>query len=105
MTYTSAFVAADITKFGAVMTFMESLMGMSFVRYVGSNMQRIISQAIYLAGSSADWQGYQLPETVYCSAHHMLFTLSNIHTMHSVRSLGNTRETGDVAEFLAGNDV
>ena len=87
------------------MTFMESLIGMNFIRYVGSNMQRIIMETIYLAGSSPDWQGYELPESVYSSAHQMLLTLSNIHNLNNIQSFGNTQGdqlTGDVADFLAG---
>ena len=87
------------------MTFMESLIGMNFIRYVGSNMQRIIMETIFLAGSSADWQGYQLPESVYSSAHQMLLTLTNIHSLNNIHNFGNTQNdevTGDVADFLAG---
>ena len=87
------------------MTFMESLIGMNFIRYVGSNMQRIIMETIFLAGSSADWQGYQLPESVYSSAHQMLLTLTNIHSLNNIHNFGSTQSdqvTGDVADFLAG---
>lgn len=87
------------------MTFMEGLIGMNFIRYVGSNMQRIIMETIYLAGSSPDWQGYQLPESVYNSAHQMLLTLSNIHNLNNIQNFGNTQNdkvTGDVPDFLAG---
>lgn len=87
------------------MTFMESLIGMNFIRYVGSNMQRIITVTILLAGSSPDWLGFPLPDSVYGSAHQMLLTLTNIHTLNNIHNFGNTQSdqvTGDVADFLAG---
>ena len=96
---------ADFARFEAVMTFMESLIGMNFIRYVGSNMQRIIMETIFLAGSSADWQSRQLPDSVFSSAHQMLLTLSNIHSLNNIQNFGNTpgeQATGNVANFLAG---
>ena len=107
MTFTrlSCLCAADFARFEAVMTFMESLIGMNFIRYVGSNMQRIITETILLAGSSPDWQGFPLPESVYSSAHQMLLTLTNIHSLNNIHNFGNTQSdqvTGDVADFLAG---
>ena len=87
------------------MTFMESLIGMNYIRYVASNMQHIIRETIYLAGSSAEWLGYQLPEPVYSGAHQMLLTLSNIHNLHNIRNFGNTQSAqvkDDVSDFLAG---
>ncbi|KAL0029509.1 hypothetical protein WJX79_000191 [Trebouxia sp. C0005] len=94
-------------RFEAVMTFMESLIGTHFIRYVGSNMQHIIKETIYLAGTSADWQGVQLPETVYEGAQQMLLTLSNIHTLNNIENFANTQSdevTGDVGDFLAEGD-
>ncbi|KAL0053239.1 hypothetical protein WJX82_003001 [Trebouxia sp. C0006] len=94
-------------RFEAVMTFMESLIGTHFIRYVGTNMQHIIKETIYLAGTSADWQGVQLPETVYEGAQQMLLTLSNIHTLNNIENFANTQGdevTGDVGDFLAEGD-
>ena len=96
---------AGYARFEAVMTFMESLIGTHFIRYVGTNMQHIIKETIYLAGTSADWQGVQLPETVYEGAQQMLLTLSNIHTLNNIENFANTQGdevTGDVGDFLAG---
>lgn len=90
------------------MTFMESLIGTHFIRYVGTNMQHIIKETIHLAGTSADWRGIQLPEAVYEGAQQMLLTLSNIHTLNNIENFANTQSdevTGDVADFLAGVSV
>ena len=81
-------------------------MDMSFIQYVGTSMQRIIMDTIFLAGSSAEWQGYQLPEAVYSSARDALQMLSNIHNLSSTDSFSNTQSdeaTGTVASFLAGD--
>ncbi len=96
---------AGYARFEAVMTFMESLIGTHFIRYVGTNMQHIIKETIHLAGTSADWQGVQLPKTVYEGAQQMLLTLSNIHTLNNIENFANTQDdevTGDVGDFLAG---
>ena len=88
------------------MTFMESLIGMNFIRYVGSNMQRIITETIFLAGSSTDWQSCQLPDSVFSRAHQMLLTLSNIHNLNNIQNFGSTQSdqvAGNVADFLAGS--
>ncbi|KAL3137629.1 hypothetical protein ABBQ38_004906 [Trebouxia sp. C0009 RCD-2024] len=101
------YLYGDFARFEAVMTFMESLIGMNFIRYVGSNMQRIITVTILLAGSSPDWLGFPLPDSVYGSAHQMLLTLTNIHTLNNIHNFGNTQSdqvTGDVADFLAEGD-
>ena len=99
---------AGYARFEAVMTFMESLIGTHFIRYVGTNMQHIIKETIYLAGTSADWQGVQLPEGVYEGAQQMLLTLSNIHTLNNIENFANTQSdevTGNVGDFLAGVSV
>ena len=99
---------AGYARFEAVMTFMESLIGTHFIRYVGTNMQHIIKETIYLAGTSADWQGVQLPEGIYEGAQQMLLTLSNIHTLNNIENFANTQSdevTGNVGDFLAGASV
>ena len=95
-------MCADFAKFEAIMTFMESLIGMHFIRYVGSNMWRIIMETIFLAASLTDWQSCQLPESVHSRAHQMLLTLSNIHNIQNFGSTQSDQIEGDVAGFLAG---
>ena len=74
------------------MSFMEQQIGESFLDFLSSITQRVITEIISQAGASAEWEsGYTLPASVFDRAYQMLRELALLR--HS---------SDDVAAFLAG---